>query len=384
MPANVHCFVVDDDPQWRTLVSNVAVSLKLVPHRLADRVQLERELARVTPAVIVLDLSLGDSDAVEIIRGLGASRFGGAILLISGHSEKVMENVRSIGMRYGLNLPEPLAKPFRVDQLVKSLQKAISSLTVSHEDSGLETALKNGWLEIWYQPKIDIRTNTLYGAEALSRINHPKRGILRPGEFLPPPGDPLHFALADFVVRRTLSDWSLIAKAGMNKKLAVNVPASVLQRASFVRQLRSHLPKDPAFPGLIAEITEDEAIHDPDLAREIAVQLQLYHVMIAIDDFGAGFSNIARLKELPFAELKLDRKYVSGCSADPEKRAMCEAVLALANRFGVTAVAEGVDNADDLRVLKEIGFPVVQGFFFSEPVSGLQFLKLIQARKRAG
>ena len=384
IPGRVDCFVVDDDPQWRTFVSNVMASMELTPHRIVNRVQLEQELTKFTPAVIVLDLSLGDSDAIEVIRGLKASHYVGAVLLMSGHDDQVMQSVRTVGMRHGLNMLEPLSKPFRVAELTKSLTAAISRSQDLHVGTPLETALKHGWLEIWYQPKINIRTNTLWGAEALSRINHPEKGVLGPEEFLPAPGDPLHHALADFVVRRALFDWTIIAEAGMNKKLAVNIPASVLQDASFVRSLWHHLPKTKNFPGLIAEITEDEAIHDPDLAPEVAVQLQLYGVEVAIDDFGAGFSGIARLKQLPFTELKLDRKFVNGCANNDDNRAMCKAVHELAKRFKVTAVAEGVDNTDDLRVLKEIGFPVAQGFLFSKPMPVDRFVTLIQSRRRAG
>ena len=84
--------------------------------------------------------------------------------------------------------------------------------------------------------------------------------------------------------------------------------------ADFVKNLRRHLPRHPRFPGLIVEITEHEAVSDPEFAREVAVQLKLYNVHVSIDDFGAGYSTFARLKELPFAELKLDRSYVNGDS----------------------------------------------------------------------
>jgi EAL domain-containing protein (putative c-di-GMP-specific phosphodiesterase class I) len=177
-----------------------------------------------------------------------------------------------------------------------------------------------------------------------------------------------------------LADWSIFAEHRMTNQVAINVPASVLQRPSFVANVRDHLPKHPKFPGLIVEITEDEAISDPVLAHEIAVQLKLYDVHVSIDDFGAGYSSLARLSELPFSEIKLDRSFVHGCADDKEKREMCQSVMDLAKRFEIVAVAEGVETHEDLRVIVEIGYPVAQGFLFAKPMPCAEFVELMTAR----
>ena len=182
------------------------------------------------------------------------------------------------------------------------------------------------------------------------------------------------------MVRRTLFDWTVFADHRMTNRLAINVPASVLQRPGFVANLRQHLPNHPKFPGLIVEITEDEAISDPELAREIAVQLKLYDVYVSIDDFGAGHSSLERLGELPFAEIKLDRSYVHGCSSDPKRREMCRVVKDLAQRYNITAVAEGVEEKEDLRVLVELGYDVAQGFLFAKPMPSGDFVGLLASR----
>ncbi|MEP7240137.1 MAG: EAL domain-containing protein, partial [Devosia sp.] len=247
-------------------------------------------------------------------------------------------------------------------------------------DASLEAGLDNGWLELWYQPKIDLRSRLVCGAEALIRLRHPVHGVLSPDRFLPAPSDPLYRPLTDFIVERSLKDWVRFASEKMTSRLAINVPASVLQRPDFVSHLRRHLPDDPRFPGLIVEITEDEAISDPDLAREVAVQLKLYNVQVSIDDFGSGYSSLARLKELPFAEVKLDRSFVSGCSQDKTKRAMCEAVVDLARRFNITSVAEGVETTEDLRVLVETGYDIAQGFLFAPPLMSDDFIRMVQSR----
>ena len=374
-----HGFVVDDDADIRSIIAQSMAAVGMVAHEIADRAQLEQALARCSPAIVTLDLSLGDFDAVQVLRTLGEMRYGGQILLISGHQARVLEGVRGVGENHGLSMLEPLTKPFRRSALRDRLQQCGSARATRSNATALEDALQHGWLDVWYQPKIDLRTQTLGGAEALVRLNHPTEGLLSPAIFLPPPGDPLYVQLTEFVVRRVLDDWAGLAQAGLNHRLAINVPASVLQQASFVRHLRRHLPTAAAFPGLIVEITEDEAISDPALAREIAVQLQLYNMVIAIDDFGAGFSGISRLGQLPFEELKLDQSFVQGCASHADKRQMCADALQLADRSGMSVVAEGVENGDDLRVLVELGFHLAQGYYFAKPMPCAAFKSFIAA-----
>jgi EAL domain-containing protein (putative c-di-GMP-specific phosphodiesterase class I)/CheY-like chemotaxis protein len=375
-----HAFVVDDEVQIRAFVSTVLASSHFTAHQFGTGSEVVAALVRWTPSLIILDLSLGDSDAVEVIRSLAAARFAGDVLLISGHHESTLRDVQEIGRRRGLAMLTPLHKPFRVDQLRARLAEVLERADGSANGIDLEQALNNKWLELWYQPKIDLATMLPCGAEALVRLRHPTQGMIQPSQFLPPAGDPLYHLLTDFVVRRALEDWSIFADRRMTSRLAVNVPASVLQRPGFVANVRAHLPQHPEFPGLIVEITEDEAISDPEMAREIAVQLKLYDVHVSIDDFGSGYSSLERLNELPFEEIKLDRSFVHGCSHDPGKRKMCQAVMDLALRFGITAVAEGVETQDDLKVLIEIGYPVGQGFFFAKPMHCDDFVKQLPSR----
>lgn len=378
--AREHALVIDDESQVRSFVGEALSAAGYVAHQVANAHEFEAAMIQWPPALIVLDLSLGNSDAVEIIRSLSASRFHGDVVLITGRDEATLNEVQAIGERRGLSMLQPLMKPFRLD----ALRDRISS--VHHRDVepgtgvNLEAALKNRWLELWYQPKIDLRSMLVCGAEALVRLRHPVHGLVTPDHFLPRPRDPLYHPLTDYVVRKSLSDWVAFADHRMVSRLAINVPASVLQRPGFVANLRQHLPRHPKFPGLIVEITEDEAISDPELAREIAVQLKLYDVYVSIDDFGAGYSSLERLSELPFAEIKLDRSYVQGCSSDNRRREMCQVVKDLARRFGIVAVAEGVEEKDDLQVLLEIGYDVAQGYLFAKPMPGGDFVQLIESR----
>jgi EAL domain-containing protein (putative c-di-GMP-specific phosphodiesterase class I) len=171
-------------------------------------------------------------------------------------------------------------------------------------------ALRNNWFEIWYQPKIDLKRKCLAGAEALARIRHPALGVLLPGSFLPAATEDSIQLLTEHALLSTLRAWSTFDAAGFNLHLAINVPVSVLLKLPIPAIVREYRPKADHWPGLILEVTEDQIVRDIKLAHEIATQLRISGITISIDDFGAGYSSFSSLRELPFAEIKLDSSFV--------------------------------------------------------------------------
>jgi len=241
-------------------------------------------------------------------------------------------------------------------------------------------ALRNHWFEIWYQPKIDLKRKCLAGAEALARIRHPELGVLLPGNFLPEVDEQSVAELAQQALLATLCDWSMFEDAGFNLHLAVNVPVGVLMKLPVAKLVGEYRPKSERWPGLIVEVTEDQIVRDIALARDIAGQLQVSGIQIAIDDFGGGYSSLASLRELPFAELKLDRSFVVNCAADGTNAAICQTAIDLAHRFGSAAVAEGVENQADLQALMVMGCDFGQGVLIAPPMPKERFLELLRQR----
>jgi EAL domain-containing protein (putative c-di-GMP-specific phosphodiesterase class I)/ActR/RegA family two-component response regulator len=377
-------YVLDDEPQVAAIVCQVLAACNFKPRQFTSPGPLFEAIENSTPELIVLDLALGQSDAIEVIRQLGRLKFPGRVLLMSGRDHGTLLEITKIGERHGLAMLHPLTKPFRVGDLKSRLASAPAQhAEVEQErrerfnrDTKLQLcdALRNQWLEVWYQPKIDLKSLSICGAEALVRARHPEHGVILPENLLPPAGDPAYHPLSQFVIEQTMTDWWQFAAGGMPLKLAVNVPASVIVAQDFIGHVRRCLPTDKKFPGLIVEITEDEVIRDPDWIREMATQLKLYNVLISIDDFGSGYSSLARLNELPFVEVKIDRQFVDDCSANPLKHGLCQTVVDLAHRFGASVCAEGVENAADLRALINMRCDTAQGFVFAKAMPARDFL----------
>jgi EAL domain-containing protein (putative c-di-GMP-specific phosphodiesterase class I) len=363
-------YILDDEPDIRALIAHIVGITGFTARSFGRAAPLLMALTESAPEIIILDLSLGDTDGVDVMRSLAASRYGGAILLISGrHDPKIIQEVLRIGSHHGLKMLPFLQKPFRLQEFQERLRLLDPQPVTDPNDANFENALRNNQLELWYQPKLSLKSNKLCGAEALIRMRHPTRGILGPAAFLPPSGDPLHHALADFVIRRALTDWLFFESNKVTTKLAINMPISIFETPTFVSNLRRYLPNRPDFPGLIIELTEDEVISDPGLAREIAIQLKLYNIGVAIDDFGSGHATWEQAQMLPFTELKIDRSKVDGCSWTPQLYRECRGIVDLAHRLEMIAVAEGIENKRDLEALTEMGCDAAQGFALGKPMS---------------
>jgi EAL domain-containing protein (putative c-di-GMP-specific phosphodiesterase class I) len=244
----------------------------------------------------------------------------------------------------------------------------------------LADVLSRGWFELFYQPKIELRTMRLYGAEALVRARHPTRGVLAPGAFLPGAGEADMLALTERVIVKALKDWNDFAADGLSLKIAVNVPVSALVQLPISTMVRELRPAAESWPGLIMEVTEDEFVRDLKVASGAAAELQAARCSLALDDFGAGYSSIARLKQLPFSELKIDRAYVINCHTDRVNAGLCEVFVELAKRFGLKTVAEGIETTHESHKLQGIGCHVGQGYLFAKPMDKAKFVSLLRRR----
>ncbi|MGA3311201.1 MAG: EAL domain-containing protein [Xanthobacteraceae bacterium] len=271
----------------------------------------------------------------------------------------------------------------RIDML-QALHKLFKSKPPEPEPAGgkltLGDVLRRDWFELWYQPKIDLKSNRLVGAEALVRARRPDGSVVSPGAFLPGAQENDMLALTERVILTALRDFEDCAAHGAAVKLSVNVPASAFVKLPIARMLREERPAAANWPGLILEVTEDEIMHDLKIANEVADELRALHCSLALDDFGAGYSSLARLRQLPFSELKIDRSYVTDCHLDRVNAGLCETIVELAKRFDLKVVAEGIETTHESHKLQGIGCDIGQGYLFAKPMSKAQFVAVLGRR----
>ena len=172
------------------------------------------------------------------------------------------------------------------------------------------------------------------------------------------------------------------SRLGINLRLTVNIPVNALVKLPIEDIVRAHRPQADKWAGLIIDVPEEQIVTDLALASDLAAKLGRHNVRLAIDDFGRGYSSLARLGELPFAELKLDRAFVADCGTDKVNAPLCKTVIDLAHNFGRAAVAMGIEKAADAVALVSMGCDFGQGFLLGQPMPEERFLSLL--RQRAG
>jgi EAL domain-containing protein (putative c-di-GMP-specific phosphodiesterase class I) len=269
-----------------------------------------------------------------------------------------------------------------VDAAKAGLQRVLEELTAPEAPSpvGLDEALRETWLELWYQPKIDIRKRCLAGAEALARIRHPSQGVLLPASFLPGVDDDTLARLTEHALLSALRDWEKFDAAGFNLRLSINVPVNLLERVPVSTIINENKPKAEYWPGLIVEVTEDQIVRDIKKSQEIARELKMSGISVAIDDFGAGYSSFSSLREISFVELKINYGFVKNCAVDASNAAICQTAIDLAHRFGSAAVAEGIESMADLQAMQIMGCDFAQGHLLARPMPSPDFIGLLNQR----
>lgn len=390
--ASRKCFIVDDDPGVRETFYAVLDGCNIELGGFASAQELLEGWRPEHPDIIFLDIALEQSDAIDVIRALAARDYRGAVQIMSGRDRQLQDQVKQVGEQHGLTMLPALQKPFRAAQLQAVLQHHFAqplslergddapAETTSESGIGVSLAeiLRNDWLQFYYQPKLELQKKCIIGAELLARCRHPECGIILPGSFLPRADEASLQELSKLALAAGLASWQAFADAGFPLKLAVNVTVNDLMKLPIHALVRELRPADPRWPGLILEITEDQAVRDIALTREIATQLRIYDITLALDDFGSGYSHLARLKELPFAEVKLDRNLVANCGEDASNASLCETAIALAHHFGATVVAEGIEKSSELQALTAMGCDVGQGYLFAPAIPQDRLIVLLE------
>ncbi|HKO56221.1 MAG TPA: EAL domain-containing protein, partial [Thermoanaerobaculia bacterium] len=232
-------------------------------------------------------------------------------------------------------------------------------------------ALERNEFELFYQPKLHLRSGLVTRAEVLLRWNHPQRGMLAPGVFIPiAERTGLIRPITDWLLNRALQQVREWQDAGKPVHVAVNISAKSLLEQTLPSKIHALLEKwrlDPRF--LKIEITESSIMADPAHALAILSLLQSLGVRLSIDDFGTGYSSLTHLRQLPIDEIKIDKSFVTGMTTSDADASIVRTVIDLAHNLGKQVCAEGVEDEETWRVLREMGCDLAQGYWISRPVS---------------
>ncbi len=235
----------------------------------------------------------------------------------------------------------------------------------------IRNALAEREFVLYYQPKVNMRTGTVIGAEALIRWQHPEKGLLPPNLFLPViENHPLSIQVGEWVIDNALTQVELWHSVGLNIPISVNVSALQLQQPDFIERLSTLLASHPTIkPGdLEMEVLETSALEDLVHVSQVIAASQKLGVHFALDDFGTGYSSMTYLKRLPVTQLKVDQSFVRDMLEDQDDLAIVQGILGLANAFYREVIAEGVETVAHGTVLLQLGCELGQGYGIARPM----------------
>ncbi|TWX72018.1 EAL domain-containing response regulator [Colwellia demingiae] len=387
-------FIVDDDRLTCNLLKTIIEPI----FNLVEVFQHPREfltLALYPEDIILLDLMMPEMDGVEVIRHLAQQNCPASLMLISGYDSGVLHSAETLALSCGLNVTKTFTKPINTEVLTSFLtslsnRQAQRELVSSNNDKGsqgkfdfipteqdLRDAIDNKQLVLYYQPQINMETQSVHGAEALIRWLHPEFGIIPPDKFIALAEQTgLIEQLTEVVIQLAISQSVQWQKVDKTIRLSINISAQNINSLKLPEQLKMLVKQYELDPSLIVlELTESTLMDIEVTSLDILTRLRLKGFQLSIDDFGTGYSSLSQLHKIPFTELKIDQSFVANMKKENESKAIVQTCIMLAHKLNMEVVAEGVEDKDTWDLLLAEGCDIAQGYYIAKPMPADQFDK---------
>jgi len=398
--------VLDDDKSVGATIQAIAENAGMECRVTTDPTEFFQLEAEWQPSHIALDLIMPDMDGVEVLAKLSSRGCTANMVITSGVSRRVLEAAGRSAMEHGLAISGVLPKPFSPAQLRTLLARNCTfnqgkkrssrdGIAFIPDQRSLIDALRRRQIGMVFQPKVACVDGQLAGFEALARWHHPEHGLLGPDLFIPiAESSGLIDELTSQIIEQALkwygsnfSSDKLDLASGVSNvlspglTLSVNISAKTLDNFTFVdRVVELCTLHHVSNTRLIFELTESSAMADPVASLDLLTRLRMKGFQLSIDDFGTGFSSMKQLVRLPFSEIKVDKSFVMTAMSSQESRSVIRSIVELGDSLGLKSVAEGVEDAETLAFLREVGCDMAQGYYIGRPMSGENTLKWISSR----
>jgi EAL domain-containing protein (putative c-di-GMP-specific phosphodiesterase class I)/AmiR/NasT family two-component response regulator len=377
VPSSLTVLVVDDHLFQRRTVCRVLRQLGCADVHEAGNGRQALDWLRTRkagPLLILCDLEMPEADGMMLLRELRSVAPDASVAICSGQDPSVLRSVRNLAAELGIDLVAVLSKPPERIELARVMERATMRVTHPQQipenswvPDDIGQALDAGWVRAYYEPKIRLNDGGVCGCEILARIVHPEYGTVPPAVFIARViGSPLELRFAECLLQQAVEVLSEMDNRIPGFSLSLNVTPSLAMNPQFCELILAMANAAGLAPERwVLEITETSAMPDNVQVAENLVRLKMRGFKLSIDDFGTGFSSLQRLLRLPFSELKLDRSFVQDLETDRTTQIVAQSIIELSQRLGLTTVAEGVENAGQLALLKNLGCNVAQGYLFA-------------------
>jgi diguanylate cyclase (GGDEF)-like protein len=405
---SIRLLILDDDPLTAKTIVTIAHSVGVETRSTESPGEFFEIVQDWAPDYIALDLVMPDMDGVQVMVELARMGCDADIVITSGVGGRVLEAAARSASEHGLRIAGVLPKPFSAASLRSFLKDPKSHGWYENTDTvsdpggqenkvcidDLRQAISHGQISVVYQPKVNCRNSTLAGFEALARWQHPERGIVGPNEFIPlAEQHGLIDELTGTVMQQALNwlaglpaslentaDNAYLRRRLRNVTLSLNISASSLSNLQLFEQMDDYCQSLGIAPErVILELTETCAMDDPVSSLDVLTRLRMKGFHLSIDDFGTGYSSMVQLARLPFSEIKIDKSFVMTAASSKESRTVIKAIIELGHGLGLYTSAEGIETAETLEYLRNMGCDLAQGFHVAHPMPGDAILGWLRA-----
>lgn len=380
-----HLLVLDDDPDILALIASAAQLSGFSVYTTTEPDDFFNNIDQCNPDIAIIDLVMPKQDGVEILQRLANDTSHRPLLVItSGAGERVLDAAKRIANELGLEVAGLLSKPFRISSIRALLAKETypsrgsSSFAVNPSEhhnpphtfspDELVSAISKKQLVAYYQPKVCSRTGDLKGFEALARWQHPEYGLVLPDSFV----GAMENAQCIWEMTTEITRQALTFINNLNRDdlhISVNLSAKLLDRSDLVEFMTATCAEyDIPTDRVIFEITESSTNDNTSIALSMLTRLRVKGFRLSIDDFGVGYSSLVHLSRFPFSEIKVDKSFVHRLEHSDEAAKIIKTIVALGQGLSLEVVAEGIETADQLKILSAYGCDTIQGFYVSRPL----------------
>ncbi|NIY74626.1 EAL domain-containing response regulator [Thalassospira sp. HF15] len=374
----INILVIDDETDMSEFVADAVTAIGHNAVAVSDADDFVRAYSTAFD-VIILDLFMPKLDGIEIIRFLHENRSHASLVLMSGKDKSILHSASELASERNMEVLGVLEKPFTIDQLEAILDKFIPHAhrqKAPPSDIPTEQGLRRGIADheffLVYQPQFDLNTGMISGVEALLRWQHPVRGLIHPGLFIPlAEQSGLINNLTEYVLEEAMSQMARWRDHDIT--MSINVSPTTVVDLDMPEKLDEMIKaRDIAPEKIIIELTETAIMENVGSYMDILTRLRMKNFGLSIDDFGIGYSSMQQLVRVPFNELKIDQSFIRQAVTDRECQAVTQMSMSLAHGLNMRVVAEGIENQETYDWLKSMGCEIGQGFHMARPTSPVE------------
>jgi EAL domain-containing protein (putative c-di-GMP-specific phosphodiesterase class I)/DNA-binding NarL/FixJ family response regulator len=337
--------------------------------------------------IVITDLNMPGMDGMEFIRHVGDFGIPVALIVATDQERSLLTSVETMARAYGVHLLEGIKKPVTAKKLALAISRyhppgdrAVRVAPAAEQNFRLDEitrAIENGEFEPFFQPKVELASGRVQGAEALARWRHPVHGIVNPEAFIPALETSWQIdALTIAMLRKALACCQTWRVAGVEATVSINLSLTSLTDVTLADRLMETVRESRLEPRhVVFEVTETAAASDLGKVLENLSRLRMNGFGLSIDDYGTGYSSMQQLTRIPFTELKIDQSFVRNAPGKDSSRAMLESGFEMAKKLGIVALAEGVENKEEMTLLRDLGCDLVQGHYIAAPMKASDFLR---------